>query len=87
MPRIKVVPVTSVTFYRDVAFTTVRRDEDNGCVSLASSGSSCGSAVGSGGNDLGAVLHSLCLDRIGRTDQVWVLSGAGSPAVKNDVIE
>ena len=39
VPRIKVVPVTSVAFYRDVAFTTVRRDEHDGCVNLASSGS------------------------------------------------
>ena len=85
MPRIKVVPVTSVAFYRDVAFTTVRRNEHDSCVSLASSGSSCGSAVGGGGNNLGAVFRSLCLDRIGWTDQVWVLSSAGTPAVKDDV--
>jgi len=85
VPRVKVVPVTSVAFDRDVAFTTVRRDEHDGCVGLPSSRSSRGSAVGGRGNDLGAILRSLRLDRVGRTDQVWILSGAGSPAVKNDV--
>ena len=83
MPRVKVVPVTSVTFYRDVAFTTVRCNEHDRGVGLSSSRSSRRSAVSGGGNEPGAVLRGLCLNCIGRTDQVWVLSSAGTPAMRS----
>ena len=85
MPGVKIVPVASVTFHRDVAFAAVCRDKYDGGVGLSGSGSPGGGAVGGGGHDLRAVLRSLSLDRIGRSDKVWVLCCAGSPAVEGNV--
>lgn len=79
MPRIEIAPVASIAFNSDVALTAVRCDEHNRGVGLAGGGSTSGSAVSSGGDDLSAILRGLRLNCICRSNKIWIFSSTGSP--------